>query len=63
VHATTSRVYATIGRVPGTIGRVHETIGRVLGTVGRMREEITVEYHTCLTPYRAEPHTSDMFHR
>jgi hypothetical protein len=63
VHATTSRVHVTIGRVPGMIGRVHEIIGRVLGTVGRMREEITVEYHTYLTSYRAEPDTSDMFHR
>jgi hypothetical protein len=25
--------------------------------------EIAEEYHTCLTPYRAKPGTSDMFHR
>jgi hypothetical protein len=48
--------------VPGTIGWVLETIGRVPATVGRMSEEIAAEYHTCLTPYRAEPNPSDMFH-
>jgi hypothetical protein len=70
VHATTGQVHATIGRVPGTIGRVPgiigrlpRTVGRVTVTVGRRRGEITTEYHTCLTPYRVKPVTSDMFHR
>jgi predicted sugar kinase len=56
-------VPATTDRVHATIGRVHATIGRVPGTVGMMREEIAVEYHTCLMPCRAKPVTSDMFHR
>jgi hypothetical protein len=29
-------------------------------TVSWRREEIAAKYHTCLTPYRAEPGTSDM---
>jgi hypothetical protein len=49
--------------VPTTTDRVHIIIGRVPATVGRMSKEIIVEYHICLTPYRAEPGTSDMFHR
>jgi predicted sugar kinase len=61
VHATTGRVHATIGRVPGTIGRVPRTIGRVPS--GKMSEEIAMEYHTRLTPYRVEPDTPDIFHR
>jgi hypothetical protein len=63
VPATTYRVHATTGRVYGTIGRVPGTIGQVPRTVGRMMEEIAAEYHTCLMPYRAEPGTSNMFHR
>jgi hypothetical protein len=56
VHATTGRVYATVGRVPATVDRVPLT-------VDRRREEIVVEYHTYLIPYRVKPHTSDMFHK
>jgi hypothetical protein len=55
VHAITGRVLGTIGRVPGTISRMP-------ATVGRMSEEIAVEYHTCLRPYRAEPGTLDISH-
>jgi hypothetical protein len=51
------------GRVHATVGQVPETIGRVPATVVRMSEEIVAEYHTCLTPCRAEPGMSDMFHR
>jgi hypothetical protein len=70
VHATTGWVHATIGWVLGTIGWVSATVGRVLGivgqvpvTVGKRRGQIAVEYHTYLTPYRAESTTSDMYHR
>jgi hypothetical protein len=55
VHATTDRLHATIGRVPVTIGRVPRTVGR--------RRGIVEEYYTCLTPYRAIPSSSYMFHR
>jgi hypothetical protein len=50
------KVFELMDRVPGIVGRV-------LGTVGRRREEIAAEYHTCLTSYRAEPGTLNMFHR
>jgi hypothetical protein len=49
------------GSVPTTTDRVHVIIGRVPATVGR-RGKIAEEYHTCLTPYRVELGTSDIFH-
>jgi hypothetical protein len=52
-----------LGSMPATTGQVPKTIGRVPTTVDRMSEEIAAEYHTCLTPYRAKPGTSDMFHK
>jgi hypothetical protein len=63
MHATTSRVHATNGRVHETIGRVPRTIDQVPPTIGRMSEEIVAKYHICLTPYRAEPGMSNMFHK
>jgi hypothetical protein len=48
-------VSATVGRVPGIVDRVPVTIGKKRG-------QIAVEYHTYLTPYRAESSTSDMYH-
>jgi hypothetical protein len=43
-----------------TTGRASKTIGQVPATVVRLSEEIAAQYHTCLTPYRAEPGTLDM---
>jgi hypothetical protein len=56
VHATTGRLHATIDRVPGTVSQVSVTIDK-------RRGEIAKEYHICFMPYRAEPDTSDMFHK
>jgi hypothetical protein len=57
------RVLGMIGRVPASVGRVHAKVGQVPITTGKRRGEIATEYHTCLNPYRAEPNTSDIFHR
>jgi hypothetical protein len=54
-------MYVIIGRVHVIVGRVHAITGRVSATVGR-RGKIAEEYHICLTPYRVELGTSDIFH-
>jgi hypothetical protein len=48
--------------VSATVGRVLGIVGQVPVTVGKRRGQIAVEYHTYLTPYRAESSTSDMYH-
>jgi hypothetical protein len=56
-------VTRTIGRVPGMIGWVPQTVCRLLVTFGRSTGEIVVEYHPCITSYRAQLGTWDMFYR